>query len=181
MHKTQTSLSLLWLLLPALVLQVSFAQSAELSAPNVVEISPKLVTAGQPSAEALASLAAQGFEVDIYLAPPTVGDAVKDEAVIVGKQGMVFINIPINFKNPTEKDFEAFAGVMKGLDKRKVLVHCQVDLRASSMVFLYRVVVGKEDPHVAYKAVAQVWSPEGPWKRLIQELLKKNGVNFEPY
>jgi protein tyrosine phosphatase (PTP) superfamily phosphohydrolase (DUF442 family) len=157
------------------------AEAAPLAAPNVVEISPILVTSGQPSAEALAGLGAQGFEADIYLAPPTVGDAVKEEAVIVGKQGLIFVNIPINFNNPTEKDFETFAGVMKGLGNRKVLVHCQIDLRASSMVFLYRVIVGKEDPHVAYKAVAQVWSPEGPWKRLIQDVLKKNNVNFDPY
>jgi protein tyrosine phosphatase (PTP) superfamily phosphohydrolase (DUF442 family) len=157
------------------------AKAAQLSAPNVVEISAKLVTAGQPSAEALAGLAAQGFEADIYLAPPTVSDAVHDEAVIVAKQGLVFVNIPINFSNPTEKDYETFAGVMKGLGNRKVLVHCQVDLRASSMVFLYRVIAGKEDPHVAYKAVAQVWSPEGPWKRLILEVLKKHNVDFEPY
>jgi protein tyrosine phosphatase (PTP) superfamily phosphohydrolase (DUF442 family) len=125
------------------------AEVAPLAAPSVVEISPRLVTAGQPSAEALAGLGAQGFEVDTSLAPPTVGNAVKDEAVIVGKQSLVFINIPISFSNPTEKDFETFAGVMKSFCNRKVLVHCQVDLRASSMVFLDRVVESKEGPHVA--------------------------------
>lgn len=57
----------------------SLAQPARLAAPNVVEISPRLVTSGQPSAEALAGLKAQGFEAVIYLAPPTVTDAVRDE------------------------------------------------------------------------------------------------------
>jgi protein tyrosine phosphatase (PTP) superfamily phosphohydrolase (DUF442 family) len=156
-------------------------QSQPTGMPNRVEITPRLVTSGQPSAEALAGLAATGFEAVIYLAPPTVSDAVRDEALIVGKQGLVFVNIPIKFDSPAEKDFEAITSVLSALSTRKVLVHCQINLRASSMVFLHRVISRKEDPRVAYEAVAKVWSPDGPWKTLMQALLSKNGVNFEPY
>lgn len=160
---------------------ISTAQQPRNFGPNVVEINPRLVTSGQPSAEALSGLAAEGFEAVIYLAPPTVSDAVRDEAMIVGRQGLVFVNIPVVFDKPTERDFEAFAAVFSALSKRKVLVHCQINLRASTMVFLYRAIAAKEDPRVAYEAVIRVWSPDGPWKRLIQTLLRKNGVNFEPY
>ena len=139
------------------------------------------MTSGQPSAEALAGLAAQGFEAVIYLAPPTVSDAVRDEALIVARQGLMFVNIPIKFDSPTEKDFEAFTSVLSSLATRKVLVHCQINLRASSMVFLHRVITAKEDPRVAYDAVARVWSPDGTWKTLMRTLLRKNGVNFDPY
>jgi protein tyrosine phosphatase (PTP) superfamily phosphohydrolase (DUF442 family) len=155
------------------------AQAPRLAAPNVVEISPRLVTSGQPSAEALASLKALGFEADIYLAPPTVSDAVRDEPLIVTRQGLTFVNIPIHFDNPTEADFETFSGVLTGLGQRKVLVHCQVNMRASSMVFLYRAIVLKEDPRVAYQAVSGVWAPEGPWRRLIETELRKNKIAFE--
>jgi hypothetical protein len=48
-------------------------------------------------------------------------------------------------------------------------------------VFLYRVIAAKEDPAVAYESVVKVWSPNGEWKRLILELLRKNGTNFDPY
>ena len=157
----------------------ALAQTPRLAAPNVVEISPRLVTSGQPSADALAGLKAQRFDADIYLAPPTVSDAVHDEQLIVTRQGLTFINIPIRFDNPTDADFETFAGVMTGLGSRKVLVHCQVNLRASSMVFLYRTIVLKEDPRVAYEAVSGVWSPEGPWRRLIETELRKHNVAFE--
>jgi protein tyrosine phosphatase (PTP) superfamily phosphohydrolase (DUF442 family) len=159
----------------------ALAQQRPIAAPNLVEITPLLITSGQPSAEALAGLGAQGFEAVIYLAPPTVADAVRDEAVIVGRQGLVYVNIPVKFDSPTTKDFEVFAATLSALGKRKVLVHCQINLRASSMVFLYRVIVGKEDPQLAYEAVTKVWAPDGPWKRLIDEQLRKNGVNFEPY
>lgn len=64
---------------------------------------------------------------------------------------------------------------------KKVLVHCQVNMRASSMVFLYRVLRLKEPPERAYEAVEQVWSPRGAWRRLIVEQLREHGIAFEPY
>jgi protein tyrosine phosphatase (PTP) superfamily phosphohydrolase (DUF442 family) len=168
-------------LLLALASPEPMAQLRPGSAPNIVEITPRLISSGQPSAEALAALGAQGFEAVIYLAPPTVPDAVRDEALIVGRQGLAFVNIPIKFDNPTGKDFEDFSSVLAALSRRKVLVHCQANLRASSMVFLYRAITAKEDPAVAYESVARVWSPDGPWKRFIREQLLKNGIGFEPY
>ena len=147
--------------------------------PNLVQATPGIYTSGQPSAKSLEGLKAQGFEAVVYLAPPTVGDAVPGEAKIVGGQGLVFVNVPIVFDNPTERDYETFVAVMKALSGRKVLVHCQVNLRASSMTFLFRTIVGKERPDEAWKAVEKIWTPRGPWKRLIEEQLKKHGVAFE--
>lgn len=152
-----------------------------LVAPNVVIISPQLTTSGQPSAAALQSLGAQGYGADIYLAPLTVPDAVPDEATIVTRQGLAFINIPIRFNQPAAEDFEAFVAAMAKLRDHKVLVHCQVNLRASSMVFLYRVIINHEDADLAYAAVAKVWSPDGPWRRFIVATLRQHGLAFEPY
>lgn len=157
----------------------ALGQVARLVAPNVVEISPQLVTSGQPAPEALSRLKALGFEAVIYLAPPTVHDAVRDEQLIVTRQGLTFINIPVPFDNPTEADFETFAAVLRSLAGRKVLVHCQVNLRASSMVFLYRTIVLKVAPRPAYEAVSRVWAPDGPWRRLIESQLRKHDVAFE--
>jgi protein tyrosine phosphatase (PTP) superfamily phosphohydrolase (DUF442 family) len=166
----------------ALALSAPMALAADdISAPNVVPISTNLVTSGQPTADSLGKLAAQGFGAVIYLAPPNVGDAVREEGLIVGKQGLVFVNIPILFGEPTEADFKTFAAVLKSLEGRKVLVHCQVNMRASSMTFLYRTLVQKEDPKLAYESVAKVWAPHGPWKQLIVDQLQKNKINFEPY
>jgi protein tyrosine phosphatase (PTP) superfamily phosphohydrolase (DUF442 family) len=159
------------------------AQASEvtLRAPNVVPISATLVTSGQPTADALAKLAGQGFSAVIYLAPPTVADAVPGEAEIVRKQGLEFFNIPIPFGKPTDSDFESFVQLMKRLSGKKVLVHCQVNMRASTFVFLYRVIVNKENPEQAYEAVAKVWSPDGPWKALLTTQLHAAGVSFTPY
>jgi protein tyrosine phosphatase (PTP) superfamily phosphohydrolase (DUF442 family) len=157
------------------------AAEAPLRAPNVVPIYSTLVTSGQPTADALAHLAAQGFGAVIYLAPPSVSDAVPAEADIARQQGMEFVNIPIAFNNPTQADFQAFVAAMGRLGDRKVLVHCQVNMRASSMTFLHRVIVRGENPEQAYEAVAKVWSPQGPWKHLLVAELGRVGIAFDPY
>jgi hypothetical protein len=54
-----------------------------------------------------------------------------------------------------------------------------VNLCASSMTFLYRTIVGREKPGEAWKSVEKIWTPRGPWKRLIEEQLARNGVEFE--
>jgi protein tyrosine phosphatase (PTP) superfamily phosphohydrolase (DUF442 family) len=178
--RSRTAIALVALAFAAAPTAVPAAQEA-LRAPNVVPISPRVVTSGQPTAESLASLASQGFGAVIYLAPLTVSDAVPGEPEIVRKQGLEFVNIPIEFGTPTAADFQSFIVAMNRFRDRKVLVHCQVNMRASSMVFLYGVVVGRENPEQAYEAVAKVWSPSGAWKKLLINELSKARVAFEPY
>ena len=180
-HRYNAAVSAFAIAMSIVASGIACGQAPRLIAPNVVEISSRLVTSGQPSAEALAGLKALGFDAVIYLAPPTVSDAVRDEQNIVTRQGLTFINIPIKFENPTEADFETFASVLAGLATRRVLVHCQINFRASAMVFLYRAINLKEEPRVAYESVAGVWSPDGRWRRLIEDQLRKHKVAFEPY
>ena len=167
-----------------LLLAIAFnthAQNAisKLDAPNVVEVSPQLITAGQPTAEALAGLKERGVEVVIYLAPASVGDAVRDEQLITTKQGLTFINLPIQFNHPTAADFDTFAALMNALGQRKLLVHCQVNMRASTMVFLYRTIYQKVAPQLAYESVSKVWQPNNTWRQFAEEQLRKHKVSFE--
>jgi protein tyrosine phosphatase (PTP) superfamily phosphohydrolase (DUF442 family) len=170
-------------LLPAaiLFLHAAVAAAARLDAPNIVPITDRLTTAGQPTAASLAALKDEGYGAVIYLAPPTVPDAVKDEPKLVQDQGIAFVNIPIQFDNPTPADFDAFAAALASTSGRKVLVHCQVNLRASSMVFLHRVIVGKEPAEKAYDSVKRVWVPNRVWKAYIVSMLRRHGSDFEPY
>ncbi len=160
---------------------LGLAGAQPLAAPNAVVIGPGLVTSGQPSAQALAGLAQQGFTAVVYLAPSTVPDAVKDEPEILARQGVEFVHIPIPFGVPTAAHVATVSAALQRLQGRKVLVHCQVNMRASVMVFLHRVLHGREDPATAWESVSRVWSPEGAWKRLIQQQLSDNGIAFDPF
>jgi uncharacterized protein (TIGR01244 family) len=168
-------------LLASLCAGIALAKPTEFVAPNLVSVTPKLVTSGQPSAEALASLAQHGFEAVIYLVPSGVHSALADEAAIVKRQGIEYIHIPIKFDQPTAQGYDAFASAMSRLANRKVLVHCEINLRASAMVFLYRAIALKEDANAAYEAVTKVWSPRGAWRPFIQEQLRAQGIRFEVY
>ena len=169
------------LLLCLALVPIAQAHAQTLAAPNVVPITPLLVTSGQPSSHALAKLGEMGFQAVVYLAPSSVPDAVKNEPELLAAQSIEFIHIPIPFNAPEEGHAVAVSAALQRLQGRKVLVHCQVNLRASSMVFLHRVLYGKEDPARAYEAVARVWSPGGAWRTLLVGQLAKHQVNFEPY
>lgn len=172
------SKSLFFVLFVLFTLAVPAQKSEEFQAPNVVTISKKLVTAGQPTEASLAGLSGHGFQAVIYLAPSTVPDAVSKEPEIVRGQGIEFVNIPVVFSNPTEADFKSFTEAMNRFKDRKVLVHCQVNRRASAMTFLYRVIEGKENPTEAYKDVQKIWTPKDHWKEFMNTQLAKAGISF---
>ena len=96
-------------------------------------------------------------------------------------QGIEFAKVPIHWTDPTEGDYAAFAAAMKRVPDGKVLVHCQINLQASSMTFLYRVIELKEPPDKAYDSVAAVWSPNEVWKRYIAAELARANIAFDPY
>lgn len=149
--------------------------------PNLVSINERLITSGQPSAAWLETLGQRGIEGVIYLAPLSVGDAIPEEPQILARQGIEFVHIPITFNDPGSADFDRFSAAMTALQGKKVLVHCQVNMRASSMVFLYRTIVLKEDPQTAFDAVGKVWVPNGVWLRFINAQLKRHGVEFDVF
>jgi len=151
-----------------------------LDAPNPDEVSPTLITAGQPSPKALAGLGASGVQAVIYLAPLSVPDAVRNEPELLKRQGIEFVHIPIPFNAPKEEHFAAVSEALVRLKEKKVLVHCQVNMRASTMVFLHRVITLKEEPARAYEAVTKVWSPDSAWRALIVEQLNQHKIAFQP-
>ena len=157
------------------------AHAKQLEAPNVVVIGPRLTTSGQPGAQALSGLRQLGFEAVVYLAPATVPDAVKEEPAILAQQGIEFVHVPIPFGTPTEAHFEAVSQALQRLQGKNVLVHCQVNMRASTLVFLHRATKLREDPVTAWQDVTRVWVPDGAWKRLVTDVLARHGVNFAPF
>jgi protein tyrosine phosphatase (PTP) superfamily phosphohydrolase (DUF442 family) len=173
---------LLLIALLCMLAQSAFAQTPPaFEATNRVEISPLLTTSGQPSEKVLKSLRMHGFEAVIFLVPSGTLGNVKNEAEILKQQGIEYVHIPIKFGEPTEAHYTVFAAAMSRLAKKKVLVHCEINLRASSMVFLYRTISLKEDPGAAYDAVTRVWTPRFAWKPYIEMMLAKHKIAFALY
>lgn len=151
----------------------------QLDAPNPIHISPRLTISGQPTSESLEQLGEAGYRAVIYLAPPTVEDAIPNEATVVGGQGLTFINIPIPFREPQVEHYQLFAGAMQLFPNQRVLVHCQINLRASAMTFLYRVIALGEDPSIAQEALSKVWAPNEVWRDFMNALLAQHEIDYE--
>ena len=92
------------------------------------------------------------------------------------------LNVFKDFGLPNaEEHFIKVSEHLTRIKAKRTLVHCQVNMRASSMVFLHRVIALGEPPAAAYEAVSQVWSPQGPWMALLKQQLRKHKVDFEPF
>ena len=173
-----------------LALSIAFATAACGQAPssaapgaplgvNYVAATERLHTAGQPDAGTLAKLGEQGFELVVNLAPPGNQGAVPEEGKLVAEHGPTYVNIPVSWQQPTLDDFELFSAVMNGARDRKVLVHCQLNMRASAFTFLYRVIYEDVPPEEAMKALRAVWIPRDQWATFTADVLAKHNVDFE--
>jgi len=146
---------------------------------NYVAATDRIHTAGQPDAATLAKLGEQGFELVVNLAPPGNQGAVAEEGKLVSEHGPAYVNIPVNWQKPTLDDFELFSAVMNGARDRKVLVHCQLNMRASAFTFLYRVIHEHVPPEEAMTALRAVWIPRDQWATFTADVLAKHDIDFE--
>ena len=93
---------------------------------------------------------------------------------------MNYVNIPVDWSNPTADDFDRFRAALAASAPDRVLVHCQINMRASAFTFLYRVIEEDTDPETAWSRVTDIWVPEGQWRRFINDTLLRHGEAFRP-
>lgn len=156
----------------------SSAQQEPLAVNHIV-VDDRLHTSGQPQPAALETLAALGFDAVVNLAPPTARDAVAEERDLLESSGVAYTNIPVDFRNPTYQDFERFSEVLQQARDGQVLVHCQINARASTFTFLYRVVHEGAPPAAAFELVRQVWTPIEHWAEFAGMVLERHGIDFD--
>ncbi|MEJ2634138.1 MAG: protein tyrosine phosphatase family protein [Calditrichia bacterium] len=160
----------------------SWLRTGDSSPPvNFVKVSPRIDTAGQPSAAQLRALRRKGYDLVINLAPPDSFGSIPDEGALVAETGIVYVNIPVDFKAPSIGAFDFFSNVLKTSAARHVLVHCQLNGRASVFVFLYRVVHDHADPDAAYEKVTAAWVPNDRWKAFADRVLRQHHIDYELY
>jgi protein tyrosine phosphatase (PTP) superfamily phosphohydrolase (DUF442 family) len=146
---------------------------------NFVQWREGLASSAQPSAVWLAEVKGNKYDVLINLAPPQSHGSIANEGGVVASKGVMYVNIPVDFMRPTAEDFRLFSEVMKAAGGRNVFVHCQANFRASSFVFLYRVIHEGAPTGETWAKLQAVWVPEPQWKRFIEETLKANGKGSE--
>ena len=146
---------------------------------NYIEYDTKLASSGQPTESQFAAVAEAGVERVFYLAFADDDGALLNEDRIVRDLGMQFIHIPVIWQQPEVRDFDVFAAALAQSEDQKILVHCQVNWRASSFVFLYRVLHQGIPIDEAYVDMRSAWSPNKTWQNFIFQVLAANNVSPE--
>jgi len=147
---------------------------------NFVAVTDRLASSGQPSVAQLQRLRARGYAVVINLAPPESFGSIVNEGELVASQGLAYINIPVDWQKPAERDFQLFSDVLNSNRDRKVWVHCQMNMRASAFLFLYRVIHDRPPLARALEPVHAVWVPNEVWRGFLQSTLKRHRIAFDP-
>src|SRR5262249_19572816 len=127
----------------------------------------RITTSGQPTEPQLADIQALGVRHVVNLGLHTHEKALPDEAASVSHLGMTYIHIPVDFQNPTDREFDEFCAVMDRLQGLPVHVHCIANYRVSAFFYRYRRdVLGWEDTR-ARAEMEQIWQPEGVWAAFV--------------
>ena len=153
----------------------AYAQmNAEHSGPvmNYHRVNGRLVTGGHLLDGGTATLKEQGVKVVIDLRdePPS------GEKERFAEHGIEWINIPVEWSDPREADFERFSEIMREHQQDHVLVQCAANYRASAMTYLYRVVEENVPEKEAEEDLHAVWNPDenDTWRNYINDIKSAN-------
>ena len=133
---------------------------------NYVPIDEQIATAGQPKAGQFNAIKAAGFTKIINLAPHKAENAIEDEDKLVAGLGLEYVHIPVDFKNPTEADYQKFVAELSQ-STGKTFVHCAANMRVSAFMYRYRVGELKEDEVVVRRDMENIWKPFGVWEAFV--------------
>lgn len=126
-------------------------------------------TSGQPTESQLGSIAGEGFNVVLNLAPHGVENALKDEASIVQGLGMEYCHLPVDFKKPSEDDFSQFVDFLEIHKAEKLWIHCAANMRVSAFVYRYRCQYLGHQEGQAQVELDAIWQPLGVWKQFVKK------------
>jgi len=134
---------------------------------NWHRLDDRITTSGQPTEPQLADIHALGVRHIINLGLHSHEKALPDEAASVSRLGITYIQIPVDFEKPTDRDFDQFCSAMEQLKEVPVHVHCIANYRVSAFFYRYRRDVLGMDEAQARGDMEQVWRPNGVWATFV--------------
>ena len=137
---------------------------------NFLQINDYIATSGQPTVDDFSDIEKLGYLTMINLALPTSINAISNEGEIVTSLGMNYVHIPVVWESPAEQQFRLFATLMDYYSSTKVWVHCALNMRVSSFMYLYRLLYKNENKEIAQQALVKIWSPNPVWSEFIAKL-----------
>ena len=156
----------------------SFAEEPEDKYPiNFKRYSASISSAGQLHDRHIPFIEKEDYSLVVYLA----FDSSEDESrlgidKLIRGTGARYIQLPVDWFQPTPEDYNHFVGAVGANTERNILVHCQMNFRASAFSFLYRVIESAEDFEKAKEDMFSVWTPDATWTNFINNVLMSKGA-----
>lgn len=129
-----------------------------------------LATSGQPSFDEFDLIAKAGYEVVINLALTDASNVLVGEDRRVLELGMDYINIPLLFDRPSYTQVLRILDLLKSLQHQKVWLHCALNMRVSSLMYLYRIHHLMIEESEAINLMHEIWTPNPVWSDLIEQV-----------
>ena len=130
-------------------------------------VSPKLASSGLLDLKQYQYIEKYGFKHVVNLIP---GDQT-EERKHVQSLGLSYEQIEVDWSEPTLDDFERFTKLLKSYGEDNVYVHCEANYRASTFVFLYRILHLNVKEADAKKDLMKIWKPSETWRGFIEKVL----------
>jgi len=124
-----------------------------------LQVTPEFCTGGQPRVEHYAMLKSKGVKTVLNLRQPSEHRA-DEEKQLVEELGMKYVNIPVDYQNPTPETVDEFLKITDDKASRPMFVHCTAAIRAG-----------------AYWAIRRVLRDGMTWEAALEEAKKVGLVN----
>jgi len=135
---------------------------------NFKFVSQNLASSGMLELDDYQLIQDYGFKHVINLIP---GMQLK-ERKRVESLGLSYEQIPVDWHEPKLEDFKQFVAYMKSYGDEKVYIHCQLNWRASTFVYLYRVTQLGVSKETAKADLLAIWTPEPTWQTFIEQVFQ---------
>jgi protein tyrosine phosphatase (PTP) superfamily phosphohydrolase (DUF442 family) len=103
---------------------------------NACQVSPGVVTGGQPTHEDLERFRAAGGSSVVDLRDPMEPRPL-DEPAVAAELGLEYINIPVSSGSLTDQTLERVLDVLRSAGKRTIFVHCGSGSRVGGALLPY--------------------------------------------
>ncbi len=151
--------------------QHTFNESESLpSILNYQRIHDRLATSGQPTQEQLTWIADAGFRTVINLALTDASNALPLEDRAVLELGMDYIALPLLFDRPSVTQALRVLQLLQTLQDRPVWLHCAMNMRVSSLMYIYRTRLLGISESEAEQHLKAIWEPNPVWHDMIHQL-----------
>jgi len=138
---------------------------------NYQRIHERLATSGQPTREQLTWIRDAGFGTVINLALTDASNALPLEDRTVLELGMDYVALPLLFNQPSVAQAVRVLHLLQTLHDQPVWLHCALNMRVSSLIYVYRLRllgITKDDATLHLNAI---WEPNPVWRQIIEQLL----------